>query len=122
MKEKIFLNHIDTIICDSHTNLFFLRNEMQKLGFFVKNEKIIKEKNIYYEIILFTRDSSVNYSSLELKYGPILLKQKSEIFIEKYNVYLTKLESIINKNISSKRKEDILEEMKEIKEIIFQNL
>ncbi len=121
-ERKDFLNHIDTIICDSHTNLFFLRNEMQKLGFSVKNEEIIKEKNIYYEIILFTRNTTIDYSSIELKYGPILLKHKPEIFIEKYNVYFAKLESILNKKISSQRKEDILKEMKEIKEIIFQNL
>ena len=43
-------------------------------------------------------------------------------FIEKYSVYFAKLESILNKKISSQRKEDILKEMKEIKEIIFQNL
>ena len=95
---------------------------MQKLGFFVKNEEIIKEKNIYYEIILFTRNTTIDYSSIELKYGPILLKHKPEIFIEKYSVSFTKLESILNKKISSQRKEDILKEMKEIKEIIFQNL
>ena len=121
-ERKDFLNHIDTIICDSHTNLFFLRNEMQKLGFFIKNEEIIKEKNIYYEIILFTRNTTIDYSSIELKYGPILLRHKPEIFIEKYSVYFAKLESILNKKISSQRKEDILKEMKEIKEIIFQNL
>ncbi|MGM9857726.1 MAG: tRNA (adenine(22)-N(1))-methyltransferase [Bacilli bacterium] len=119
---KDFLSHIDMIICDSHTNLFYLRSEMQKLGFYVKNEEIIQEKNIYYEIVVFIKDSTLNYSLTELKYGPILLKNKSKVYIKKYNEYLTKLESILNKNISSNRKEDILKEIKEIKEVIFQSL
>ena len=53
------------------------------------------EEDKYYEIIVYERSSDkVNYSSLELNYGPILLKEKPQQFINKINHELAMLQSI----------------------------
>ena len=111
-------NNINHIICDSHTNQYFLRQQMSQLGFKIEKEIILKEGNIFYEIISFKKDQIEKYSYLELKYGPILMKNKSDIFFEKYRLLINKYNDLLTKDLSLVRKEEIINELKEIKSII----
>ena len=63
--------------------------------FNTKPEETVVFEDKYYEIIVYERSSDkVNYSSLELNYGPILLKEKPQQFINKINHELAMLQSI----------------------------
>ena len=86
------LKNIDTLILQSNNDIDFLREKVTKLGYYIKEEKLIKDSNIIYTIILFKKGHK-RYTKKELYFGPILLKNKEKIFIEKYKEELKKLES-----------------------------
>ena len=95
---KVFFNKI--II--SNNNHDILRSEMIKLGYYIKEEEIIKDKNKYYNLIVFDRIKR-EYSKEELLVGynhknKVLLKEKNEYLINKYNKILNKTnnEKLIN--------------------------
>lgn len=81
-RSKTKLKNTKTIIVQSNTNLELLRLSITRLGFHITEEKILQEKNIYYTIIKFVKGYQ-KYRKKELIYGPILLKEKPLLFIEK---------------------------------------
>lgn len=58
-----------------------VRKEINKLGFYITNEKLVKENNIIYPVLLFERGKK-RYSKQELLFGPILLEKKESLFYE----------------------------------------
>lgn len=90
------LNNIHNLIISSNNNYSYLRKNIINLGFIIKDEKIVLDKDKYYPIILFTKGRK-NYNKYELKYGPILIKSKDEVFIKYLNEEKDKLFDIYNK-------------------------
>lgn len=88
------LKKVKTIIIQSNTNLDFLRKKITSIGYYIENEKLVKDANIIYTIIKF-RKGRRHYSRKELYFGPILIKENSDLFREKkqldysvlYNIY-----------------------------------
>ena len=64
-------------------------------GFIIVDEEIIKEKNIFYQIIKAEKGKK-KYSSKELYFGPIILEKKGPIFTEYYQKELKKKEIVLN--------------------------
>ena len=67
-------------------------------GFKVVFEKLIEEDNRFYEIIKAER-GNVEYTKEELFFGPILIQEKSETFVTKWNnhrAYLLRIMENIN--------------------------
>lgn len=89
--------NVDTIILSPNSDTTTLRKEMCKLGFFIENEILVKEKNIIYPVICFKRGKK-RYSYKDYLYGPVLIEKKDPLFIE----YLIK---------EKKTKEKLLEVM-----------
>lgn len=78
----------EKIITISNNNHDILRSELLKLGYKVDKEEIIKERNKYYNLIIFTRGYK-DYSDEELIIGfnhqnMKLLKEKNKESIKKY--------------------------------------
>ena len=113
------LNFIEQIVIDSHTNIDLCRKFFVNLNFYIDQEVILKEKDIYYEIISFKRGNK-RYTDKEIFYGPILLKNKSQIFKEKYIVRNKKIDEIIKKidNKNSKKYLSLIEEKRLNDEVI----
>lgn len=63
------LSSIEHLIIDPHKNIPETRTELLKLGFAIKEEKIVKEKNKYYFVIHLTKNNNVQYSEDEILYG-----------------------------------------------------
>ncbi len=115
-KEK--LDNIETFIIDSHTKEPEVRKFFVKLGYKIEEESIIEENGIFYEIIKFVKGNK-EYSEIEYKFGPILIKEKSDIFKKKWNKKLLKNNEIIkNNNIENTKKYIFEEENKIIQKII----
>ena len=115
-KEK--LDNIETFIIDSHTKEPEVRKFFVKLGYKIEEELIIEENAIFYEIIKFVKGNR-EYSEIEYKFGPILIKEKSDIFKKKWNKKLLKNNEIIkNNNIENIKKNTFKKENKIIKKII----
>lgn len=89
------LKNVNNIIVDAHTSTPKLRKHISDLGFVIADEKIIKEDNIYYEIIKFKRGMLASYSNAEIEFGPILLNEKSATFKEKYQARIDEIERLL---------------------------
>lgn len=113
-KTNLFKN-VDTIILSPNTDSSFVRYEICKLGFYIDNEKLVKDNKIIYPIIRFKRGKR-HYKKIDYILGPILLKKKEELFIE----YLKKEKETKEKILSVLPKKYILKRIqlkKELKEI-----
>ena len=106
------LHTVNNIIIQSNNDIEYVRRKIVKLGYYIKKEELILDKNIYYTIILFTKGKK-KYTNKEYYFGPILLKENSKIFIERKNKEYTKLLNI--KNNIPKRK--LLIRLKILKEL-----
>lgn len=95
------LKGIKKIVIQSNTDIFMLRKNISKLGFKIKNEQLIKDKNIYYIIITFEKGGH-KYNKKELYFGPLLLQENSKLFQEKNEIELNKLKDIRKKIPSNK--------------------
>lgn len=99
-KDKSKLNNIESIIISSNNDYYNLRKTFIDNGYYIENEKIVFENNKYYPIILFKKGYR-KYGKFSLKYGPILLDNKNDIFISYLIKEKNKLISI-NNNLSNK--------------------
>lgn len=85
------LNFSKCLMCSNSDNES-LRKGMLSLGFIVKNEKVIKEKDKYYNIIMFEK-GKYNYTKKELYIGinhldKDMLKEKNDFLLDKYTKLL----------------------------------
>ena len=111
-----YLNNTDRLIISSNNDYYLLRKEICKLGFYIKDEKIVFEKGKYYPIILFLKGNS-SYNKHELTYGPVLLKNNEKVFKDYLKFNRKKLIKIY-KSLSMKY---IFKKIKIKKEIKFLN-
>ncbi len=72
---------VDTLILSPNSDAEILRKEISNLGFHITNEKLVKENNIVYQVIVFKRGKK-HYTRAKLLFGPILINNKSELFME----------------------------------------
>ena len=89
------LKHVKNIIIQSNTDLYFLRKNITKIGYYIEDETLVEDKNIIYTIIKFNKEKK-KYSYRDLYLGPILSKKKDNLFIKKYNKELNTLRMILN--------------------------
>lgn len=95
------LENINNIIIQSNTGVNYIRKYMTSIGYYIDDEVLVKENNIIYTIIKFTKGSK-KYSKKELFYGPILLNNKDDLFNELLSNLINKNNYIINKLPNSK--------------------
>ena len=81
------------------------------------SEKIVKENNKYYELILCKKTNvSIKYDDFDLMFGPVLRKEKSPLFVEKWTKVLNDYKRIIEK--SSLKPIKLFEECKMIEDVL----
>lgn len=108
------LKNVKNIIVDSHTDLYNLRSSIVSLNYTISEEKMIFEKNIYYTIINFSNFKSA-YSEEDYEFGPILRKDKPEIYQKYWKSRLDKLNKIKKANLSIDRVRKLESEVERIK-------
>lgn len=116
---KIIKNkNIKNMIVQSNDDIYNLRLTLSKEGYQIIEERIVYEKK-YYIIIKLTKGKS-NYNDIELKYGPVLLKNKSKVFVNYLNDRKNYLEDLF-RNIPNRfflKKLSVLLEIKKLKAIL----
>ena len=113
-KTDLFKN-VDTIVLSPNTDSDFVRYEICKLGFFIDEEKLVKDNNFIYPIIRFKRGKK-HYKRIEYILGPKLIEEKSILFIE----YITNIKNTKEKILEIMPKKYITKRLKlkkELKEI-----
>lgn len=92
------LKNVDTIIVDAHSEIPALREEVSKLGYVIADEKIIKEDDVFYEIIKFIKSDVAFYDNEDLEFGPILRQEKCATFKEKYQSRIKEIDNLLSNN------------------------
>ena len=91
------LKSVQTIIIDAHTAVPLARREICQMGYAIADEQIVKEDDIFYEIIKFIKADTAAITDEDLEFGPILRQEKSATFKEKYQSRIDEIDSIIAK-------------------------
>lgn len=90
------LINVDNIIIQSNTDLYYLRKNVTRLGYYIEDESLVEDSNIIYTVILFTKGRK-KYNREELYLGPILIKKKDFLFKKKNNKEIKTIEFILSK-------------------------
>ncbi len=113
------LHHVQTIIIDAHTKTKEVRQFICKLGFKISEEKIVKEDDVFYEIIRFDRAESAFYSEEDYEYGPILREEKGLLFIQKYEERINEIDALMSlANLPATRQASLQAEKNRLEKLI----
>ena len=104
----------ECMIIQANNHLKELRSYLSNKGYLIEKEEILFDAGIFYEI-LKVRKGNQKLSSEDLIFGPLLRKEKSKVFFDKWNKQLEHLEHIINKNNDSSKLNEIKEMISLIK-------
>jgi len=103
------LKNVKTIITDSHTSIGEVRRHIVALGFIIKDEALVLEKDKYYEICKFVKsDERPAYSDFEYRRGPIIIK--SPAFRHYAKALIKKMDAILEKDLPEAMKELVRQE------------
>ena len=86
---------VQTIIIDAHSAVPLARKEIVQMGFAIADEQIVKEDGVFYEIIKFIKAETAVIGDEDLEFGPILRREKSATFKEKYQNRISEIDNII---------------------------
>ena len=96
------LDNVKRIIIEANRNTEIVRKFAVNHNLKIVSEKIIEQDSIFYEIIVLEKGKMM-LNPKEIKFGPLLLKNKDEVFIKKWtnqlNIYINKKTDKLNKEI-----------------------
>lgn len=111
------LAQLDTIILQPQTHTDVVRTTLNKYGWKIIDETMVEDSGLIYEIVTWTKGREV-LSAQELLFGPILLRQKSTLFIAKWNEEATYLRNLLQQipltHPSYQRHQNRLERIEEV--------
>lgn len=117
LKDEDKLKNVKHLVLSPHNDLYSLRKLVNSLGFKIINEAFIKDADKYYSIIVYQKGYET-LNQLELKYGPIILKEKSDVFLEFLNHEISQIEYLLaTKKLTMKRIKELNQEVEELKKI-----
>lgn len=105
------LRNVKRIILQANRNIDKIRLFCNQYCYKIVSEEIIYEYPSFYEIIVLEK-GFVEYNNKEIMFGPLLIKEKSDIFINKWESMLT-----YYKKYNDIKKEEI----KLIEEVLYEN-
>ncbi|CAI2605295.1 tRNA (adenine(22)-N(1))-methyltransferase [Apilactobacillus kunkeei] len=102
-----------------------LRTWLMNNQYEISDETILREDGHTYEIIVAKKtDKTVKYTEQEIKFGPFLLKQHSDVFVEKWENEIERIEMVIDQMNLAKHDKPVdkinsmKKEIEEIKEVL----
>lgn len=97
------LNGRERLILQPNVAEHFVREWLMKHSYIITYETVVEDNHRLYEIIVAEPvEEQVEYTELELKYGPILLKESSELSVAKWNRMNRKNKEILEQLQNSK--------------------
>ena len=91
---KSYLKNINTIILSPNNYSIAVKRKLIKLGYHISDEKLVKENNIIYQILVFTKGRKY-YSYKKIYLGPVLMTKKDELTKEYYKKELETKRSLL---------------------------
>ena len=99
--ESCDVSRYQYFLVQSNTDVDELRRYISEKGYTIEDERVVYD-GFYYQVIRFSADLHEPYSEMEIKYGPILLKRRDEVFIAYLKDLLERYKKI---NESANKKE-----------------
>ena len=115
LEDKDTLKKIDKLIIQSNNDHNILRRELNKLGYYLKNEKYIFDKKKWYVTSLFIKDEKKNTKN-EIEYGLLNNTDYNNYLIEQEKKIIKKI-SFIKLNIKLKKYIELWKLKKAISEV-----
>lgn len=118
------LRGVSRLILQPNVDAHYLRKWLEEASFEITAEEIIKEDGHIYEIIVAERSAhKVKLTDKERYFGPYLMKEKSEVFIEKWKREKDNVDRVINqmsqaKKVDDDKKQQFIKESEWIEEVI----
>ena len=112
--EQCDVSRYQYFLVQANNNVELLRQYLSDHCYTIEDEKVVYD-GFYYQVIRFSADLHEPYSDLEIKYGPVLLRRRDEVF-------LAYLEDLKNRRIrinQEANKEEYASTIKEIEEILY---
>lgn len=88
------LNKYEQIIVQINKNSHLLRKYISEHNYTILDEDVVYDE-FYYEIVVFNTNYHESYTNKEIEFGPVLLKKRSETFIEYMNYRAKQIKKII---------------------------
>jgi tRNA (adenine22-N1)-methyltransferase len=112
-KEKNRLSGEERLILQPNVGERQLRKWLVDEEYTITDESILEENQKVYEIIVAEKKETIpEYTEKELFFGPILLREENEVFLEKWQYKLSKSERILNSLHQSDQ--DVAEKIREV--------
>ncbi|MBI5975670.1 tRNA (adenine(22)-N(1))-methyltransferase [Staphylococcus canis] len=115
-----YLNSTPRLVLQSNIQSEPIRRFLEQHNYSIIEETLIKDRQHIYEVIV-AEQGEMNLSNQQFRFGPLLLKQRNQLFYEKWNREYEALEDIIKNldpNQHKKRYQEIKLLQKEIKEVL----
>lgn len=110
------LDRIKEIVLDAHRDLPKVREEISKMGFLLKEERMIHESGQFYTIMKWGRGTlSAPYSEKEMLLGPCLLGSSDPTYQAYLRERVTVLESLLSSSIPTQKREEYLHQISILK-------
>ena len=91
---KSYLKNINTIILSPNNYSIAVKRKLIKLGYYISDEKLVKENNIIYQILVFMKGRKYYYYK-KLYLGPVLMTKEDELTKEYYKKELETKRSLL---------------------------
>lgn len=88
------INNVKRFVLQANKNVYELRKFMSENNYLISHEEILEEDGKFYEIVVFEKGKA-DYNFDDLFFGPILLKEKNDVFLKKWTDIYEKLDSIV---------------------------
>lgn len=93
--KKDTYQNVDTMILSPNSDVYQVRKEICKFGFYIENEMLVKENHIIYPVIRFQRGKR-KYREIDYLYGPILLQKKDSLLVNYMKLEQEKKEKLLS--------------------------
>jgi len=111
------LKNVKRLILQPNRDVALSRKTIMELGWKIIDEVVLEEHPRYYDIIVAER-GKVNYSDLELRHGPLLLKTKPFYFTKRLAEQKAQMEMILQRVKDKNKRAEIMNKLHELKEIL----
>lgn len=118
LENKNKLTNIKTIILSPNNFIKEVRETINKLGYYLKDEELVEESNKLYHILVFSKGNKT-YSDKELYLGPILMTKNKEIIKRYYRNELSTINRVLLNIKVPKAKQEKLEKFKKYLEEVY---
>lgn len=118
LENKNKLTNIKTIILSPNNFIKEVRETINKLGYYLKDEELVEESDKLYHILVFSKGNKT-YSDKELYLGPILMTKNKEIIKKYYRNELSNINRVLLNIKVPKAKQEKLEKFKKYLEKVY---